>query len=66
MEIKEAVRSAREEAELLKMHARSLRTLGANMIASSKEWNATAIEAVCDALEAFLRKQEEDSSYHSR
>lgn len=65
MEIEEAIARTRKEAGILRSYARHCRTIDADMIAAHAEGNAFAIETVCDRLEAFLRKQEEDNSYHS-
>ena len=67
MEIYEAIKRTRE-------HARGVAEAAGHLArANGKEscverWieTAKALDTVCDALEAFLRRQEEDNSYHSR
>lgn len=65
MEIKEAIQRTRKEAGKMKNHAKYCRAMGDDMFAAHAECNAFAMETVCDKLEAFLRRQEEDNSYHS-
>lgn len=66
MEIEEAIRRTRIEAGRVRVYAKYCRTTDADTLAANAECNAFAIETVCDKLEEFLRKQEEDNSYHSR
>ena len=66
MEIEEAIQRTRKEAGGLRKYAEYCRVMGDDMIAAHKECDAFAMETVCDKLEAFLRRQEEDNSYHSR
>ena len=62
-----------EAINYTRAHIMRLRDVGehhvrenANSIASKLAFqDAEAIETVCDALEAFLQKREEDNSYHS-
>ena len=60
MEIKKAIWRTRKEAAALKMRAAHYRLMGAGMIelASDTEWNAKALETVCNKLEALLAEQE--------
>lgn len=66
MEIEEAIRRTRNEAKGLRRQAIAFREMDVDALALHAECNAFALESVCDKLEAFLRKQEEDNSYHSR
>lgn len=63
MQINEAIEIARQEAEFFR---RCANKTDKKTYAVSFSRKAKAIENVCDKLETFLRRQEEDNSYHTK
>lgn len=66
MEIKEALAYVRGFGSAMREIGQRYASENEKSIAAELAFkDAEACETVCDALEAFLRKQEEDNSYHS-
>lgn len=66
MEIKAAIKIAREGADHMDDRAKSLKFMFETRLSNVYAVQAAAIYTVCDKLEALLAEQEEDNSYHSR
>lgn len=69
MQLDEAIKRTRLEAERERAFARTVGAhpfLDRTSIAHEAEIKAEALETVCGALEAFLKRHEEDCSYHSK
>lgn len=67
MQIDEALRIARTHARrIINAERWRAHAIGRELPRTSRLQEAMAVHDVCDALEAFLKKQEEDNSYHTK